>query len=318
MNGVRIELAEIEAALAATPGVARAAAVAWKDQRTGNYRIAGYVVPEPSRGDEVAHEARDVCLVPAMVPTVVLPLEDIRLVSGRWAGMVVRATCIRFHKMGLHAWLGARTHRLQSSAPVLCATISLAADLNPPPAAAQRQGRPQVAAGARLERHCRRPHLHRARRRAGVGSGPHLEGRAGRRGGAGHRVRLPLECSAGWAGGEERLGGRATGCKGLQPARLTLVGFSAPFPLNPALTHLLSPTLAPQPPAAPATTFSSWAATRCWRAASTRTCARSWALTSPVSAGLFVLLRFAASAVSMSLAAAAACRDAADRCAWLL
>ena len=85
VNGVRIELAEIEAALAATPGVARAAAVAWKDQRTGNYRIAGYVVPEPSRGDEVAHEARDVCasrLVPAMVPTVVLPLEDIRLVRG--------------------------------------------------------------------------------------------------------------------------------------------------------------------------------------------------------------------------------------------
>lgn len=89
MNGVRIELAEIEAALAATPGVARAAAVAWKDARTGNYRIAGYVVPEPSRGDEVAHEARDICasrLVPAMVPTVVLPLEDIRLVRrlGDW------------------------------------------------------------------------------------------------------------------------------------------------------------------------------------------------------------------------------------------
>ena len=83
MNGVRIELAEIEAALAATPGVARAAAVAWKDQRTGNYRLAGYVVPDVGKGDEVAHEARDLCasrLVPAMVPTVVLPLEDIRLV----------------------------------------------------------------------------------------------------------------------------------------------------------------------------------------------------------------------------------------------
>lgn len=82
VNGVRIELAEIEAALAATPGVARAAAVAWKDQRTGNYRLAGYVVPDVGKGDEVAHEARDLCasrLVPAMVPTVVLPLEDIRL-----------------------------------------------------------------------------------------------------------------------------------------------------------------------------------------------------------------------------------------------
>ena len=90
MNGVRIELAEIEAALAAAPGVARAAAVAWKDQRTGAYRIAGYVVPAPGKGDEVAQGARELCaqrLVPAMVPSVVLPLEDIRLVGlldGGW------------------------------------------------------------------------------------------------------------------------------------------------------------------------------------------------------------------------------------------
>lgn len=104
VNGVRIELAEIEAALAAAPNVHMAAAVAWKDARTGNYRLAGYVVPSAGVKDPsaVASGARETCasrLVPAMVPSVVVPMDAFKVLpNGKcdtkslpepdWAGLV--------------------------------------------------------------------------------------------------------------------------------------------------------------------------------------------------------------------------------------
>lgn len=99
---MRIELAEIEAALAAAPGVHMAAAVAWKD-KAGNYRLAGYVVPADGHvASTVASGARDTCgsrLVPAMVPSVVVPMDAFKLLpNGKadtkslpepdWAGLV--------------------------------------------------------------------------------------------------------------------------------------------------------------------------------------------------------------------------------------
>ena len=110
MNGVRIELAEVETALACTPGVARAAAVAWKDARLGTYRLAGYVVAHAGAAggaEAVAEAAKESCrskLVPAMVPAIVMALPDMRLLpNGGSVGWVARGAGWHWREAGAQA-----------------------------------------------------------------------------------------------------------------------------------------------------------------------------------------------------------------------
>jgi amino acid adenylation domain-containing protein len=86
VRGFRIELGEIEAVLASQPGVARAAVVVRED-RPGDKRLAGYVVPKPrtpgTPGSEldpaVLREAAALLLPGYMVPAAVMVLEALPL-----------------------------------------------------------------------------------------------------------------------------------------------------------------------------------------------------------------------------------------------
>jgi nonribosomal peptide synthetase DhbF len=76
IRGFRVEPGEIEAALAADPAVAQVAVVARED-RAGDKRLVGYVVPADPQGgvDPVAVRARASHLLPDyMVPAAVVPL----------------------------------------------------------------------------------------------------------------------------------------------------------------------------------------------------------------------------------------------------
>ncbi|GAB4817358.1 hypothetical protein N2152v2_004404 [Parachlorella kessleri] len=69
INGVRMELAEVEAALAGAPGVI-GSVVAVKTAATGKDILVAYVKPETVKPEEFCRS----CLLPAMLPAVVWPL----------------------------------------------------------------------------------------------------------------------------------------------------------------------------------------------------------------------------------------------------
>ena len=73
ISGVRIELGEVEAALAGAPGVEHAVTKAVTDA-CGIKRLVGYIVPASVRSADVLEHCRGL-LVPAMVPSVVVPLD---------------------------------------------------------------------------------------------------------------------------------------------------------------------------------------------------------------------------------------------------
>ena len=73
ITGVRIELGEVEAALAGAPGVEQAIAVAVPDA-TGMKRLVSYVTPATANPSAITMHCRTL-LVPAMVPSVVMALE---------------------------------------------------------------------------------------------------------------------------------------------------------------------------------------------------------------------------------------------------
>ena len=70
---MRIELAEVEAAMASFPGVQQAAAVVHQDCSTGSTRLVGYVSPASVQEDEVLRWCR-ASLLPVMVPTAIMVL----------------------------------------------------------------------------------------------------------------------------------------------------------------------------------------------------------------------------------------------------
>ena len=73
VNGVRIELGEVEAALGSAPGVAQAVASAVADD-SGAKRLVGYVSPASAKAAEILAHCRTL-LVPAMVPSIVVALD---------------------------------------------------------------------------------------------------------------------------------------------------------------------------------------------------------------------------------------------------
>ena len=79
INGVRIEIGEVEAALAGAPGVQQAIAAAVVDD-TGSKRLVAYVTPGDVGPATVLEHCRSL-LVPAMVPSVVVALEAFPLLS---------------------------------------------------------------------------------------------------------------------------------------------------------------------------------------------------------------------------------------------
>ncbi|MFH9499792.1 amino acid adenylation domain-containing protein, partial [Streptomyces globisporus] len=80
LRGFRIELGEVEAALAACPGVA-AAATAIREDRPGDRRLVGYVVPGDGTGPEpAAVRSRLAGLLPDhMVPAAIVTIPEIPL-----------------------------------------------------------------------------------------------------------------------------------------------------------------------------------------------------------------------------------------------
>lgn len=84
INGVRMELSEIEAALASSPGVSMAAVKAWKS-KDGQYRLVGYVAPTTvaTTSSTVLEHLRSKLLA-AMVPSDVVIMKHFpRLPSGK-------------------------------------------------------------------------------------------------------------------------------------------------------------------------------------------------------------------------------------------
>ncbi|MGW5735027.1 MULTISPECIES: amino acid adenylation domain-containing protein [Streptomyces] len=87
VRGHRIEPGEVEAVVAAQPGVAQVVVVARDDRRAGEHRLVAYVVVDPaqaSRTDELVAALRDATAarLPAfMVPSAFVPLEALPLTA---------------------------------------------------------------------------------------------------------------------------------------------------------------------------------------------------------------------------------------------
>lgn len=94
IRGVRVDVAEVEEALAEHPGLARAVVVAGKDD-SGQQRLVAYVVPvgghDPGAGPSAEELRRFAAgrLPEFMVPSVFVPLEDLPVAAG---GRVARAS----------------------------------------------------------------------------------------------------------------------------------------------------------------------------------------------------------------------------------
>ena len=73
LNGVRIELGEVDAALGSAPGVVQAVASAVADD-SGAKRLVGYVTPASAEAADILAHCRTL-LMPAMVPSVVVALD---------------------------------------------------------------------------------------------------------------------------------------------------------------------------------------------------------------------------------------------------
>ena len=80
INGVRIELGEVESALSSAPGVEQAVVTAVMDDH-GAKRLVGYVVPATAAPAEIIAHCSSM-LVPAMVPSVVVALEAFPMLAG--------------------------------------------------------------------------------------------------------------------------------------------------------------------------------------------------------------------------------------------
>ena len=80
IRGFRVEPGEVEAVLAACPGVSRAAVIAWEDQ-PGHPQLAGYVVPDLGQSVDPAaiREMAAARLPDYMVPAVVVVLDELPL-----------------------------------------------------------------------------------------------------------------------------------------------------------------------------------------------------------------------------------------------
>jgi amino acid adenylation domain-containing protein len=74
IEGVRVELGEVESAMEAHPRVARAVAKAVPDPRSGKNRLVGYIVPSTVDESEVRSECQK-RLVSAMVPAMIVKLD---------------------------------------------------------------------------------------------------------------------------------------------------------------------------------------------------------------------------------------------------
>jgi len=81
IRGNRIELAEVEAALASHPLVRRAAVVVVDPRRDGNPALAAYVVPRPGFDPAACKADLDARLPSFMVPSWLIPVESIPLTS---------------------------------------------------------------------------------------------------------------------------------------------------------------------------------------------------------------------------------------------
>ena len=78
INGVRMELSEVEAALSTAPGVTMAVATAVIDPATNSKRLVGYVRSASATPEGVMAHCRTL-LIPAMVPSVAVVMPDFPL-----------------------------------------------------------------------------------------------------------------------------------------------------------------------------------------------------------------------------------------------
>jgi acyl-coenzyme A synthetase/AMP-(fatty) acid ligase len=104
--GVRIELGEVEAAMASFPGVQQAAVVVRQDCTTGRAYLVGYVSPASVEENDVLRWCR-ASLLPAMVPNAIVVLPTLP------TGLVGK---VDLSKLPLHS-KGLKPH---SSKQVMC------------------------------------------------------------------------------------------------------------------------------------------------------------------------------------------------------
>ena len=78
VNGVRIELGEVETAMESLKDVKKAIAIGRKDMFPGRNVLVGYVTPEYIDPDSVKAGCR-ATLVPSMVPSYIVPLAEFKL-----------------------------------------------------------------------------------------------------------------------------------------------------------------------------------------------------------------------------------------------
>lgn len=91
INGVRIELGEVEAALNSAPSVTNAVAVAILPEGSSSKRLVGYVVPAAVDSATVLAHCRE-RLLPSMVPSAIVVLDAFPLLPSGKVSML----CVDF------------------------------------------------------------------------------------------------------------------------------------------------------------------------------------------------------------------------------